>query len=1137
MENFEKALALAEAGYAVFPLDGSIPLPETNGHLDATSDLEKVKKLWRAGNWNVGVNVGMSGVVVLDIDMKNGKDGFATLESEWYVVDESDTFWYDTPRGGRHMMYAAPDDVILSPAAPYRKLEGIDRRGGSSYVVFWGDRVPGWDEILPAPEWLCDPAPHLSPDEFDGDLEDWLSKLTPGEPNKMVRDAIERIPLDMGHGEMVAAQHNAVRLGAEGASGVEQLLGAIREAWLARDPGNHTTPEEKWDYKFDEALRSGIQKYGAAIERIKNLPNYDLGILPDTFRLDVLVGSPADDETRARAYYRDALHALVDTDLDDDHIASLLWSAPRTADLSREWMIDFVYERIQKTRANETPERENPTLEEEVPNLSEPQISTGFDLLEDFERETLENRPSFIDRYLELGKRAGFANETYFRAAGWTVLSMAFAFRGFIPVSGADKMGLNLWNQVLGYSGTGKAQPLDAGVLTPTGFKRMGDVQVGDSVVVPSGGVASVTGVFPQGTRPIYRVTLGDGRTVNADADHLWSVVRAGTSHRTFEKTTTDLSADLFEKGGASSKWFIETIQPPDLGEWSSTIDPYSLGVILGDAYVGRRELSISNVDPAIREHIESNLPESHSVVATDEVTYRVRTAKSSDSWVTELDRLGLIGHTASTKFIPLALKHSSSSDRLALLQGILDTDGTPNNVSGNSADIALASERLVDDIRWLVHSLGGKASKSEKKVKLSGWDEARVYYRLYITLPNQFDLFRLERKRAKVRKGSKYAYWKSPIRDIKFVEDAPTQCILVDHPDHEYVTDGFVRTHNTRATKFRDAVLNLMFIGDNDETGYSLGSDSSPQGLQTALLQRDRQASFLGADEASRFFKQLAKTDWMSGFDDVLSHYYEGRVDPSNKINLRELRGKTALTSFSIQMFATPDRLTEVLNRDMFLTGFLARFNWILGDPPVDTDDRFNMLQQNEPVDFDEVSPEVEEIVLDLVQAARMFGSNPRPILATPAALERMSLAYRRMYREAQKRENWDIIEPSITRLAETMRKCAALCAMYRGSEEIDIYDAYHAIDAVQEWYDNLFVVAAMISSGDFQRDANRIEAWIRQKGGRVTRARLYHQFGNLIAKDPRELDAKINFLVESGRINRKDESGKEPRYELNGG
>ena len=116
-------------------------------------------------------------------------------------------------------------------------------------------------------------------------------------------------------------------------------------------------------------------------------------------------------------------------------------------------------------------------------------------------------------------------------------------------------------------------------------------------------------------------------------------------------------------------------------------------------------------------------------------------------------------------------------------------------------------------------------------------------------------------------------------------------------------------------------------------------------------------------------------------------------------------------------------------------------------------------------------------------------------------------------------------------------MRKCAALCAMYRGSEEIDIYDAYHAIDAVQEWYDNLFVVAAMISSGDFQRDANRIEAWIRQKGGRVTRARLYHQFGNLIAKDPRELDAKINFLVESGRINRKDESGKEPRYELNGG
>ena len=794
MENFEKAIALARAGYAVFPLQGSIPIGDTNGHLDATTDEDEIKRWWAASDWNVGINVGMSDIVVLDIDCKNGKNGFETLEANWLIVSEDDTFWYDTPRGGRHMVYRAPDETILSPAAPYRKLEGIDRRGGSSYVVWWGDRAPAWEEIAPAPEWLCDPAPHIDPSEFAGDLEDWMGSLVKGAPSKLVRDAIDRIPLDMGHGEMVAAQHNAVRLGAEGAAGVDQLLGAIHEAWMSRDPGGHSTPQDRWDFKFDEALRSGIAKHGEAVQRIKNLPNYDLGRLPEGFNTGVLIGEPSGFLADAKQDYRVALRALCDTGLDDDQIASLLWSAPKTSTLSREWMIDLVYERIQKTRNFETPERDNPSL----PDAEAVKLDDTPDrpLLDPAEVEAVALRPGFVEHYMAMGRKAGFVNEKYFRASAWQVLSMALGFRGFIPVSGADKMGLNLWNQVLGYSGTGK-----------------------------------------------------------------------------------------------------------------------------------------------------------------------------------------------------------------------------------------------------------------------------------------------------------------------------------------------------TRATKFRDAVLNLLFDGDNPDTAYSLGSDSSPQGLQTALLQRDRQVSFLGADEASRFFKQLAKTDWMSGFDDVLSHYYEGRVDPSSKLNLKELRGKSALTSFNVQMFATPDRLTEVLNRDMFLTGFLARFSWTLGDPPLDTDDRFLMHQQVTPVQFDESAPEVEEVVVDLIHAGRSFGANPRPILATDEALQRMARAYQQMYRQGEKRDNWDIIEPSITRLAETIRKCAALTAMYRGSDEISIHDALYAISAAQDWYDNLFRVATMISAGDFQRDCARIETWVRQRGGRVTRSRLYHQFGNMILKDPRELDSKLNFLVESGRINRKDESGKETRYELNGG
>lgn len=786
----EKALRLAESGYHVHPVDAESRIPLTeHGLTDATDDSAQITDWWT--QWPsalVAVHAGRSGIVVLDVDQKNGKDGAQTLEDNWYEVPE--TFNYETPTGGFHHVYRAPEGIELSPAAPYRKLEGVDRRGGASYVIWWTDNVPAVDTFAAAPEWLCDPVLIRTNMTYDGSVDEWMADLVEGEPNLLVRQAIKRIPDDMGHSEMVEAQYNAVRLGAEGAPGVPTLLDAIREKWLDRPEGNHTTPRNEWGWKFEEALGSAIQKYGQQIDLMAQLPGYDLSALPPSVNLELLVGQAGDRED-----FRKALRALSETDLSDTQIASFLWHGPKTMGLAREWGIDLVYTRIKKARVQPEPTRENPT----IPDTPEPEAqfqNWHKPLLTDEERDYLKTRPSFVDKYLEVGASNGFANPTYFRSCAWAVASMAFAFRGFIPVSGSDKMGLNLWNITLGESGTGKS-----------------------------------------------------------------------------------------------------------------------------------------------------------------------------------------------------------------------------------------------------------------------------------------------------------------------------------------------------RAQKFRDSVLNFMFDADNDETGYNLGSDSSPQGLQMALLQRDRQPSLFAIDEASRFFKQLAKNDWMSSLDDTLSHWYEGRVDPSNKINLKDLRGKAALTSFHIHMFATPDRLTEVVTRDMFLTGFLARFNWGLGDPPRDTDDRFTFLQQETPTDFFDESEEVKALGMDLIGIANVFGSKPHPLLADEESLNRLSEAYRQMFRQAQHDENWDVIEPSITRLAETLRKCAAICAMYRGDDTIRRVDALHAIQAVQEWYDNVFEIARMISSGEFQRRADSIEAWIRARpGATATKPSVYHAFRNLIAKDPRELDSILNFLVESGRVNR-TATGQTIKFEINGG
>lgn len=791
--TLKKALALAELGLFVFPVrlgdDGTkTPLTE-KGHHDATRDPGVIEDMWRVRkDAEVGVDVGRSGLNVLDVDVKNGKDGFETIADEW--LDIPDTVDYPTPSGlGRHYVYRAPEGVALSPAGPYRKMEGVDRRAGSSWVLWNGDVPESYEAFSEAPEWLNDPAVVRTAASFEGDLQDWYERLTPGAPNRLVRAAIDRISADMGHADMVEAQMNAIRLGAEGNPGVDVLLEALEQAWLERDPGNHTTPENDWEYKFQEALQSGVEKYGAAIELFENMPDYSISLVPTTVPNRLVLGqsgNPSD--------FSALLGSLVEATDDDMKILSILWNCPKTSEAAREIGLESTYRRIELARQRPEPTRENPALADEE-RISTP--AHGTQLLTDEEREYISTRPTFIDHYLEAGQRNGFANPVYFRAAAWSVMSMAFGFRAFLPVTATDKMGVNTWNITLGYSGTGK-----------------------------------------------------------------------------------------------------------------------------------------------------------------------------------------------------------------------------------------------------------------------------------------------------------------------------------------------------TRAVQFRDSCLRALFNGDSELQGYFVGADSSPQGLHLALLKRDHKASFFGADEAAGFFKQLVKRDhYATGLDDTLARWYDGWVDPSSKMTLKEYTGKSAMTSLTIQMFGTPDRVTEVLTRDMFMTGFLARFNWSIGDLPIETDARFNLLQEDETESYDETPDIISDLVLDLVSAVSRYDGVSQPVRATREALDRMSAAYKRMHTVAKERENWDITEPSVTRLMETMRKCAAMLAIYRGERVIRMEDALNAIQAVEEWFNNLFTVAAMISAGTFQRQCDEIEDWIRKRRGKATRESVLHNFRNWIQRDQRDLDTKLDFLVSSGRLNREEADGGSMVYRVNGG
>lgn len=452
----EKALSLARLGLHVFPVrhtetNQKIPLTE-NGLLDATIDEDTIQHWFKEKypDAHVGVHAGRSGIVVLDIDVKNGIDGWDSLG--FYVVE--DTFNYFTPTGGAHYIYKAPEGVRLNGQGRYQGMQNIDRRGGASFILWHSDEVPASrDEFTEAPEWLCDPAHLKSLDEFEGDIQSWYSQLVQGEPNSVVRHVMDSIPEDFSHEHMVSMQTHAIRIGAEGNPGVRELIEQLEQAWLNRPAEAHTTPESQWAYKFAEALDSGIKKFGGLTDTLKNLKEFDINSFPQGVDINLFIG-----ESKDNVNWHRAVAELVKYGLDKQDIVSAMWNAPATKKLSSEWGLSFV-ERLVNEKIEES--RPNPPAEIVEPEkIPEPvKGESRYPLLADHEREEALKQFRFEDMYLELGRMGGFANEVLFRAASWVVLSMAMMEGDkFIPASETDLLPLNLWITAIAWSGTGKTR-------------------------------------------------------------------------------------------------------------------------------------------------------------------------------------------------------------------------------------------------------------------------------------------------------------------------------------------------------------------------------------------------------------------------------------------------------------------------------------------------------------------------------------------------------------------------------------------------------------------------------------------------------------------------------------------------------
>ncbi|MEU4266991.1 helicase-related protein [Streptomyces sp. NPDC026092] len=346
-----------------------------------------------------------------------------------------------------------------------------------------------------------------------------------------------------------------------------------------------------------------------------------------------------------------------------------------------------------------------------------------------------------------------------------------------------------------GEVGSGKAQPLDALVLTPAGFRRMGDMRVGDEVVVPTGEISVVDGVFPQGERDVWRIVLSDGSSVECDDEHLWIVGTSCGWHRGQAPkvmTTREIRHDLVKANG-SSKWYLPVAAPVDLGDDSPLpLDPYLFGVLLGDGSF-RHNLRLSTTDAEIHDAVAAAVGPACKLVPVvgSRCDYTIQLTQRRggvrNPVIETLRDLDLWGATSHGKFIPEQFKNTSIKSRLALLQGLLDTDGTVHQ-DGMSVSLCSASPELAADVAWLVRSLGGRARVLPRKAA----------FNVSVALPDDFPPFRLARKAERMRPRPKYNTFRRGIRAVEPVGRKPVQCISVADPSHAYVTDHFTVTHNT---------------------------------------------------------------------------------------------------------------------------------------------------------------------------------------------------------------------------------------------------------------------------------------------------------------------------------------------------
>lgn len=337
-----------------------------------------------------------------------------------------------------------------------------------------------------------------------------------------------------------------------------------------------------------------------------------------------------------------------------------------------------------------------------------------------------------------------------------------------------------------GATSGGKQQPVNEIIPTPLGDKRFGDLKVGDYVFGSDGKPITVTGIFPQGVMPIYRVWFSDMSYLDTGKNHLWTLERIGRKSRVLT------SAEMMDKL-PSSNYHIPTVEPLEYSDVSEPIPAYELGMYIADGSMCGKSLRITKSAGDVSDYLQSLDGELKRYDHPSTCGYLYSNSKSKISRY--MFSCGLANMKSHEKFIPKEWFTKTYDIRLRLLRGLMDGDGSYLNRPANKHCTTMyhsTSEQLIDDITRLATSIGWIVRKGIVKHRNGN------YFRLTFHSTNFTNPF-LMSKESKLWSALDKEV-KRRVTRVEIVGEDDAMCISVDAHDELYVADTRfnIVTHNT---------------------------------------------------------------------------------------------------------------------------------------------------------------------------------------------------------------------------------------------------------------------------------------------------------------------------------------------------